>query len=126
MWWRFFGDFAAVTLFIGIGQGLHERPDGMAAMADTAVPFLIGVSLAWTFPSIRRCSASLVCGAVSALVTAGVGVALRSLVFGDSIALGFILVTVAFLISSFVGWRYLWARCFGAAAPKQIGRRSKR
>lgn len=98
-------DTAAVVLFVAIGRRNHDEDPGIGGLAVTAAPFLIALGVswlavrAWNRPTAPRTGVALWLG-----TTAG-GLALRRLVFGEGIALPFVIVTTLVLGAGLVGWR---------------------
>ncbi len=98
-------DAVAVVAFVVIGRRSHGGSDAVVAVARTAAPFLVGLAVGWALARVDRDPVPARAGAVIALVTVGVGMALRRLLFGDGTAATFVIVTTVFLVVTMVGWR---------------------
>ena len=108
-------DPVAVMVFVAIGRRNHEEADGFAGYLETVAPFLIAVVVGWAVARAWRAPRSITVGVVVAAVTAGLGLVLRNLAFGEGTELSFVFVASAFLVFFIVGWRLVVSR-FTAAA----------
>ncbi len=88
----------------------------MTGFAGTAWPFLAGLGLGWAVTRAWRRPAAVAAGAGVWPVTVAAGMVLRAL-SGQGTAFAFVLVALAFLGLTLVGWRsatLLGARVFRA------------
>jgi hypothetical protein len=98
-------DIACVLLFVVIGRASHTKGESLAGIASTSWPFLCGlgagwlVSRAWLRPLALRPA-----GIAVWLCTVALGMILR-VVSGQGTAAAFIVVALAFLGLSLLGWR---------------------
>ena len=100
-------DLACVLLFVGIGRSVHTHGLSLAGMATTAWPFVIGLAIGWVVVGILHATgAAVTTGIVVWIVTVAVGMTLR-VVAGQGTAFAFVLVALAFLGVTMVGWRLL-------------------
>ncbi|MEJ5867884.1 DUF3054 domain-containing protein [Pseudokineococcus sp. 5B2Z-1] len=100
-------DLLAVLVFAGVGRASHVEGTGLLQVAGTALPFWVGVLLAWALPRVHRDPTRVVPAGV--LVLAGavvVGVVLR-LLTGQGAAPSFVVVTVLVLALLLLAWRPL-------------------
>lgn len=99
-------DVVAVLVFVAIGRVAHDHGVSPAGVASTAWPFLIGlgVGVAVLLGRRRARPASLGEGAIRVLATVAIGMALR-VVAGQGTAVAFVLVALAFLAATMLGWR---------------------
>ncbi len=100
-------DLVAVLVFAGVGRASHVEGTGLLQVAGTALPFWVGVLLAWALPRVHRDPARPAPAGV--LVLGGavvVGLALR-LVTGQGAPVPFVVVTAVVLAVLLLGWRSL-------------------
>lgn len=107
-WWAIV-DVIVVLAFVLIGRENHEVGNAFVDVLRTAAPFLIGLAAGWFTASRWRKPLDPRTGVAIAAVTVSVGLAVRRIVFGDGIALPFIIVTSLFVVAGLVGWRMLIA-----------------
>lgn len=103
-------DAIAVLLFAGVGRLSHGEGLSLSGIIDTAMPFLVGVVVAWFV--IDRLEWDPYAAKTGLVVLGGavvVGMALRA-VFGVGIALPFIIVATLVLAAFFQGWRLVARR----------------
>ncbi|MGA3352035.1 MAG: DUF3054 domain-containing protein [Acidimicrobiales bacterium] len=113
-------DLVAVFVFVGIGRAVHSHGLGLAGLVSTAWPFVAGLAAGWLALSTwRRDPSSLLGGSVVLGSTVALGMALR-VVSGQGTAAAFILVALAFLGATMLGWRV--ASAF--VRPRRPARRS--
>jgi hypothetical protein len=98
-------DVLAVLAFVVVGRANHGGSQALTSILHTAAPFLLAVAAGWLVARAWRRPADLRTGTVVAAVTVVGGIALRRAVFGDGIAVSFVLVTAAILGLLIVGWR---------------------
>lgn len=104
-------DLVAVLVFAGVGRASHVEGTGLLQVAGTALPFWVGVLLAWALPRVHRDPTRLVpAGAVVLAGAVVVGLALR-LATGQGAPVPFVVVTAVVLAVLLLGWRALagWA-----------------
>ena len=98
-------DLVAVVLFVGIGRHVHAHGLTLAGLASTAWPFVSGLAAGWVALVLGgRTATSLAGGSVVWLSTVVIGMVLR-VVSGQGTAVAFILVALAFLGATLLGWR---------------------
>ena len=110
-------DLVAVLVFAGVGRASHVEGTGLLQVAGTALPFWVGVLLAWALPRVHRDPTRLVPAGV--VVVAGavlVGMGLR-LLTGQGAPIPFVLVTLVVLAVLLLGWRAL-ARWSARRSPR--------
>lgn len=107
----FAADLVGVVLFVIIGRRSHDEGNAVTGTLRVAAPFLLALVTAWL---VRRRSveqsATIGFGIPVWLVTVVVGLALRRVVFGQGLALPFIIVATLFLALVLLGWRLFYAR----------------
>lgn len=107
----FAADLVGVVLFVIIGRRSHDEGNAVTGTLRVAAPFLLALVAAWL---VRRRSveqsATIGFGIPVWLVTVVVGLALRRVVFGQGLALPFIIVATLFLALVLLGWRLFYAR----------------
>lgn len=113
--WVLTADVAAVIAFVIVGRANHDEATTIGAVAGTAAPFLIALAAAWLIARAWRSPLSWPTGISVWLITAAGGLLVRRFVFGDGIALGFLIAGTAFLGLFLVGWRAMamWFRSSG-------------
>jgi hypothetical protein len=101
-------DFCCVLLFVVIGRANHHDGGGLAGLWGTLWPFATGTAIGLLLTRFwRRPDALLPTGAGVWLGTVVIGMILRVLA-GQGTAFAFILVALAFLGLSQLGWRVAW------------------
>jgi len=99
-------DLVAVIVFAVVGRSSHGEGIGLADVAATAWPFLVGCLAGWAVLRLRRDPGHPLLGGALAAVTVGIGMVLR-VVTGGSTHWSFILVALLFLGLVLTGWRVL-------------------
>lgn len=97
-------DMVAVVVFAAIGRASHGE-DGLAGLAATAAPFLVGAIAAWATPWARSAPVGVRAGVLTVGVTAVVGLLLRWGFTGYPPPWTFAVVTVVSLAVLMLGWR---------------------
>lgn len=98
-------DAVLVVLFTVIGRLSHGKDLGIAGVATTAWPFLVGTLLGWLVVAAWRRPLALVrTGLPVWALTVAVGMVLR-LVSGQGIAGSFVVVAAVVLAVFLLGWR---------------------
>ena len=101
----FAADVVCVLIFVAIGRRNHAEGVTLAGIAQTAWPFLTGLSAAWLmYRAWRAPIAVRPTGIQVWLSTVAIGMGIRAGI-GAGIALSFIAVATAFTGASLVGWR---------------------
>ena len=101
-----------MLVFVAIGRATHEEAASLSGYATTVWPFLAGLAVGWgVFRAWRRAEVLVPVGVGVWLSALGVGMLLR-VVSGQGTALPFVLVALAFLGGTLLGWRAL-ARVVG-------------
>ena len=98
-------DLAAVVVFVALGRRSHDAGAGLAAVVEVAAPFLLALVAGWAAVQAWRKPADLRVGLVIWAVTVGLGMILRSFLFGGGTAGSFVIVAAAFLALFLLGWR---------------------
>lgn len=113
-------DTACVVLFCTIGRRNHAEAVTLAGVAETAWPFLAGLTVAWLLSRAwRQPTAVWPTGVVLWLGTIAIGMGLRA-VTGAGIAASFILVATAVTGALLLGWRAAAGRAgYGAAGTSR-------
>ncbi len=113
-------DAACVVLFCTIGRRNHAEAVTLAGVAETAWPFLAGLTVAWLLSRAwRQPTAVWPTGVVLWLGTIAIGMGLRT-VTGAGIAASFILVATAVTGALLLGWRAAAGRAgYGAAGASR-------
>jgi FtsH-binding integral membrane protein len=110
-------DACAVLVFVIIGRASHHESGGLAGLAGTAWPFLTGLAVGeLATRSWRRPLALTPTGIGVWLSTVALGMLLR-VIAGQGTAVAFILVALAFLGLSLLGWRLVAARTWLRPRP---------
>lgn len=101
-------DVFAVVLFVAIGRRTHDEGSALAGVLKTALPFLIGLAVAWAGARAWNRPASVSTGLVVWPITVLVGMIVRRTVFDGGTATAFVVVTTLFLGACLVGWRLVF------------------
>ena len=101
-------DTFVVVLFVSLGLRTHEQGSALAAVLETALPFLIGLAAGWIVARAWKRPMWILSGLVIWPVTLLVGMILRRVLFDDGTAAAFVAVATVFLGAFLVGWRALW------------------
>jgi hypothetical protein len=100
-------DVCCVLIFVIIGRASHTKGESLAGIASTSWPFLAALGVGWLAArGWRRPLAIRPEGLVIWLCTVALGMVLR-VVSGQGTAIAFIVVALAFLALSLLGWRLL-------------------
>lgn len=94
-----------VVVFVAIGRRNHDEDGALASVVGTALPFLIGLAVAWCVARAWRRPTAVTTGLVVWPVTVLVGMIVRNLVFDRGTAAPFVIVATCFLGACLVGWR---------------------
>lgn len=97
-------DLIAVLVFAAIGRSSHAEGVTVPGTLSTAAPFLSGLLVGWLVARAWRAPLGLPTGAVVWVVTAVVGLAVRT-VFTHRLPLSFVLVASISLAVFLLGWR---------------------
>lgn len=101
----FAADVVCILVFVAIGRRNHAEGVTLAGIAQTAWPFLAGLSAAWLMYRAWRAPTSVRPTGVNVwLSTVAIGMGIRAGT-GAGIALSFIAVATAFTGALLVGWR---------------------
>ena len=107
----FFGDLIVIAVFVLLGRSEHDSGSSVTGYVNTLAPFALGLVIAWTIViATQRRPTRVPTGIIVWLVTVVAGIALRRVVFGDGIAIAFIIVATAFTALGFIGWRAIAQR----------------
>jgi Protein of unknown function (DUF3054) len=99
-------DLAIVVVFVVIGRRQHDEGSAAAGIVKTALPFLIGLVVAWAVAKPlwpRPTSARM--GYGNWIITLSVGMLLRRFAFDRGTATAFVIVAMIFLGLTLNGWR---------------------
>ncbi len=115
-------DLVVVVVFVAIGRHTHDRHSSFNDFLRILWPFALSVLLAsLVVRRTMKAKTAVAQGAVIAIVTTAVAMALRVL-SGQGTAIAFIIVSLVFLGAAMIGWRWAferWTRSSGAArGPK--------
>ncbi|MBP2370065.1 DUF3054 domain-containing protein [Pseudonocardia parietis] len=114
-------DLVAVVVFAAVGRTSHAESGSLSGLLGTALPFLVGIAVAWATPWVRAQPVSVRAGAVVLVLTAGVGLALRWGFLGR-LPLSFAIVTVVALAVLLLGWRGIAAGAARVHAARATSR----
>ena len=101
-------DAFAVLVFVVIGRRNHQQGNALDATVETALPFLLGVAVAWAATRAWRRPTALLTAVAIWPVTVLVGMLLRRWLFDGGTATSFVVVATLFLGACFVGWRAVY------------------
>lgn len=108
-------DAGAILLFVIIGRGSHsEGGNVVVETGKVAASFLIALAVGWLIAQAWRAPASLRTGGIVWVTTVVLGMLLRP-VFGRSVQMSFVIVTILFTGLFLLGWRFVALR-FAARA----------
>lgn len=112
----FVGDLAVLAVFVLLGRAEHDSGSSVAGYFSTLAPFAIALVGAWfVLMASKRNPILASSGASIWVITLVAGMTLRRIVFGDGIALPFIIVAAAFTALGIIGWRAIATRIPQAA-----------
>jgi hypothetical protein len=101
----FAADAACVLLFCTVGRRNHAEAVTLAGVAETAWPFLAGLTASWLlYRAWRQPTAVRPTGVTLWLGTIGIGMVLRAGI-GAGVALSFVLVATLVTGVLLLGWR---------------------
>lgn len=101
----FAADVAGILIFVAIGRRNHGEGVTLGGVAWTALPFLVGLVLAWVIYRAWRTPTAIIPTGVSLwLSTIAIGMGLRAGI-GEGIAWSFILVATLATGVLLLGWR---------------------
>jgi uncharacterized protein YacL len=104
-------DLTCVLVFVLIGRRQHEQGSAASEIVKTALPFLIGLVVAWLLARpMWNAPTAVRTGVVLWLVTLVVGMLLRRFAFDRGTATAFVIVATLFLALTLVGWRVATAQ----------------
>lgn len=98
-------DVLAVVVFVVIGRRNHQQGNALDATIETALPFLLGVAVAWGATRAWRRPLSMLTAIAVWPITVLVGMLARRWLFDGGTAASFVVVATLFLGACFVGWR---------------------
>ena len=105
-----------------IGLLTHDGRDGLVGYLRVAAPFLLSLAMAWLIVGRTKLQpGDLPTGITVAVITWGLGLAIRAIVFSGGVALPFVLVAGGFLIAGMLGWRTVTTWRSSAAGRKRKG-----
>ncbi len=112
-------DVAVVLLFVAVGRRNHGEATALSGVADTALPFLLGLFAGWAVVVVRRIEpTSLRAGLVVLVATVGLGMVWRHVVRDEGTPVAFVVVASAVLALFLVGWRFTAGRLRRRAARR--------
>lgn len=99
-------DTAVLAAFVLLGRAEHDSGSSLAGYITTLAPFIIGLVIAWlAVGEVRSQPLAVRSGLIVWACALLIGLVLRRVVFGDGIALAFIIVAAAFTGFGLNGWR---------------------
>lgn len=99
-------DAAVLAVFVLLGRAEHDSGSSLTGYITTLAPFIIGLAIAWlAVEEVRAQPLAARSGLIVWACALLIGLALRRVVFGDGIALAFIIVAAAFTGFGLNGWR---------------------
>ena len=99
-----------VVLFVAIGRRNHDEGSAFTEVVKTALPFLIGLAVAWGLVRAWRRPMAVLTGVVIWPVTVLAGMVVRRTVFDRGTATSFVIVATIFLGVFLLGWRAVLAQ----------------
>lgn len=100
-------DAFSIVVFVAVGRRNHDQDPALAGTLFTAAPFLVALGVGWVVSRAWREPFGLFTGAVIWVVTIGLGMVLRNLVFDRGTAASFVVVATLFTGACLVGWRLI-------------------
>lgn len=120
-------DLVLVLVFAAIGRVSHSEDLGLAGLARTAGPFLVGWLIGWVLvalvPTTRARPRSLLAGSLVWVPTVVVGMLVR-VATGQGVETSFVVVATVVLAVFLLGWRGVAAlvgRSRRASRPSRTG-----
>ncbi len=101
-------DVFVVVLFAAIGRRTHYEGSAFTGVMKTALPFLIGLAIAWLIGRAWKRPTSVLTGLLVWPITVLAGMIVRRTVFDRGTATSFVVVTTLFLGACLVGWRLVF------------------
>ncbi|GAA2091776.1 DUF3054 domain-containing protein [Brevibacterium salitolerans] len=109
-------DLVLVAAFVVVGHYQHYRSFDPAALVQTAWPFLAALAVAWLLTRVwDRPLAPLATGAGVWAITVLLGMVIRFLGTGASVAEPFLVVATALNFVTLVGWRTIASIAVGGS-----------
>jgi hypothetical protein len=96
-----------VVLFVAVGRRTHDQDPGIAGTLFTAAPFLMALGVGWLVARAWRQPFGLLTALVVWVVTVGLGMGLRNVVFDRGTAASFVVVATLFTGACLIGWRLI-------------------
>jgi hypothetical protein len=103
-------DVLVVIVFVAIGRRSHDEGSALSGAAKVAVPFLIGLAVAWGAVRAWHRPLAVLTGVAIWPITVLAGMIGRRWLFDRGTAPAFVVVTTLFLGAFLVGWRALTGR----------------
>jgi len=91
-------DLAVVVSFVLIGRDTHEESVGLVEVARTGAPFALALLGAWLTPLVHRMPWRIGAGVAVGVITTGVGLFFRGVVFNEGLSGAFPFVAAAYLV----------------------------
>ncbi|MDJ0769948.1 MAG: DUF3054 domain-containing protein [Ilumatobacter sp.] len=115
-------DTFAVVLFVAIGRRSHDEGSALSATIETALPFLIGLAVAWVLVRAWRHPLAIRVGLAIWPITVLVGMIARRTLFDRGTATSFVIVATLVLGALLVGWRVGARQLLGRRpSPARLG-----
>jgi len=100
-------DVFVVVLFVAIGRRTHQEGSALTGVLKTALPFLIGLVIAWAAVRAWKRPAAVLTGLAIWPITVLAGMIVRRTVFDGGTETSFVVVATLFLGTFLVGWRWI-------------------
>jgi amino acid transporter len=114
-------DVASILAFVAIGLATHKKGESVGRIMSVGWPFLTGMAAGWVAGRAwRRPGAVASTGLATWLGSVGLGMALRVLA-GQGTAAAFIVVALAFLGLTMLGWRVIAGLVLRRIPPPTTG-----
>ena len=101
-------DVLIVMVFVAVGLRTHDEDSTIVHLTDTALPFLLGLAVAWIVVRAWKRPAAVFTGVGVWPITVLVGMIVRRSVFDRGTATSFVVVATLFLGACLVGWRLVF------------------
>jgi Protein of unknown function (DUF3054) len=98
-------DGVSVIVFVAVGRRSHDEGSALRGIVETALPFLIGLAVAWLAARAWKRPLSMLTGLLVWPITVLVGMVARRTLFDNGTATSFVIVATVFLGACFLGWR---------------------